>query len=56
LNHQQVLPGLDIQEVAAAGNEILLKVEYEYSFFGTTEKVECQEYKWDNSKMEWSIT
>jgi len=47
--------GLNIQEAATSGNEALLKVQYEYSFFGITEKVECQEYKWDPTLMQWSI-
>lgn len=47
--------GLNIQEVASAGNEVILEVQYEYSFFGVTEKVECQKYKWDSNIMQWII-
>lgn len=47
--------GLDIQGVSSAGNEVVLKIEYEYKFFNKTEKVECQEYKWEQKLQQWII-
>jgi hypothetical protein len=47
--------GLDIQNISSAGNEVILKIEYEYSFFSKTAKVECQEYKWDPNLQQWII-
>jgi hypothetical protein len=47
--------GVDIQSIASAGNEVILKIGYDYSFFRKTEKVECQDYKWDPNLQQWLI-
>lgn len=47
--------GIDLQETASAGNEIILKVNYSYTFSGERDVVEAQKYKWDASRREWQI-
>lgn len=47
--------GLELQEVASAGNEVLLKLNYEYTFVSERDIVEAQMYRWDSKKREWQI-
>ena len=47
--------GVDIQKLAESGNEVIMKISYEYSFLNQLEIVECQEYKWDPNGLQWII-
>ncbi|HEY9200530.1 MAG TPA: hypothetical protein VIQ81_02945 [Gammaproteobacteria bacterium] len=47
--------GMDINRLTAAGNEVLMKIQYEYSFLNNNEVVSCQEYKWDPTISQWII-
>ena len=47
--------GLDLQEVASGGNEILLSVNYAYTFNSETDFVQAQKYKWDTKNEAWEI-
>ena len=47
--------GLGLQNVAGQGNEVILIVNYTYTFNGKLDDVEAQRYRWDAQREEWSI-
>ena len=47
--------GLNIDAVASQGNQVLLKILYEYTYQGITDVVNVQDYAWNATKREWHI-
>ena len=47
--------GLDVNEVAKRGNEVLLKPSYTYTYMNKPNTVPVQEYKWDAKVEQWII-
>lgn len=47
--------GFNIIQEASQGNEVKLKISYTFTFLNKKEKIEAQEYKWNNNINEWEI-
>lgn len=47
--------GLELQDVASQGNEVILTVDYKYTFNDKQDYVNAQTYRWDARRQEWSI-
>ncbi len=45
--------GFDLDAAVAANTEIVLSLEYQYTFNGKVESIKTQDYVWDN--VQWSI-
>lgn len=47
--------GLDIQATAESGSEVILEVNYEYTFNNVKDIVNAQMYRWSATRREWEI-
>ena len=47
--------GMDITNLSTSGNEVIMKIRYEFNFLKHREMVNCQEYKWDPNLLQWII-
>ena len=47
--------GLSLQEVASAGNEVKLTIDYDYTFNNKHDHVKAQMYRWDTIRQKWEI-